>query len=51
MKEADNYAQWQKENTLTANEADELVRLSELLQGDGLRYERQLRAEEEVNEL
>lgn len=36
---------------LSADEPEELRRLSDLIQADGLRYERVLKAEEEVHEL
>ncbi len=51
MKEAEHSGILQKNIPLTANELTELIRLSEIVQEDGLRYERILRAEEEVDEL
>lgn len=51
MKEVEYEEQWTNDLSLLADEDAELMRLSALIQGDGLRYERILKAEEEVNEL
>ena len=51
MKETQNSEEIRQRLGLLAEEAEELISLTELLQSDGLRYERVLNAEEEANEL
>lgn len=51
MKESENYEELRQTIPIKAHEQSDLSLLSALIQGDGLRYERLLEAEEEVNEL
>ncbi len=51
MKEAEEVGKRLQEGRFSAEEMTEMIRLSELLHLDGLRYERWLDVGEEMNEL
>ena len=51
MKEAENIGDIKSMMKFTADELLEMIRLSDTVESDGLRYERRLSAEEETNEM
>ncbi len=51
MKEAENAASVKSGGDFYAEETENIIRLSDIIQADALRYDRQIDAEEDVYEL